>query len=113
MTAFNLIDETRNVVVSVKLGQGRSLFYRMRIAFYVGSRSRERIWIVGWHKADGSKRIWVVDSGGRVKTYGEFDEKSQWLYLLEFIPFELVYFSKKTTRTAKVQHTEGSYDTKS
>jgi len=90
MTAFNLVNDKGEVVVTVPLDLTKKLFYRMRVALLVGSHCRERIWLVGWRKSDGSMRVWVVDSKGKVKTYRNFREDSQWLYAPEFRSFEEV-----------------------
>jgi len=90
MTAFNLVNDRGEVVVTVPLDSTKKLFYRMRVALLVGSHCRERIWLVGWRKSDGSMRVWVVDSKGKVKVYRGFREDSQWLYAPEFRSFEEV-----------------------
>ena len=89
LTAFNLVDGKGNIVVSVPLDSGKKLFYRMRVALFVHSRARERVYIVGWQSAS-DLRIWVVDSTGKVKTHKSWREKSQWLYAPEFRSFEQV-----------------------
>jgi len=87
LTAFNLVNEKGNIIVSVPLGGGKKLFYRMRVALFVGSKVRERIFIVGWQTAN-NRQIWVVDSHGQTKTFKNWDEKSQWLYAPQFFPKE-------------------------
>jgi hypothetical protein len=89
LTAFNLVDGKGNVVVTVPLDSSKKLFYRMRVALFVYSRVRERVYIVGWQSAD-DVRIWVVDSAGKVKTHKSWREKSQWLYAPQFYPSEMV-----------------------
>jgi hypothetical protein len=89
LTAFNLVDGKGNVVVTVPLDSGKKLFYRMRVALFVHSRARERVYIVGWQSAS-DLRIWVVDSSGKVKTFKNWHEKNQWLYVPQFYPSEIV-----------------------
>ena len=89
LTAFNLLDSKGNVVVTVSLDSTKKLFYRMRVALFVHSKARERVYIVGWHSAD-DRRIWVVDSKGNVKTFKNWKEKSQWLYPPQFYENEMV-----------------------
>jgi hypothetical protein len=88
MTAFALVNGNGAVLVTVPLNATRKLFYRMRVALFVGSHSRERIYIVGWQSLS-NRQIWVVDSVGQVKMFKDWIEKSQWLYPPHFRSYEM------------------------
>lgn len=83
MAAFCLVNGKGETVLTVPLSSTQKLFYRMRVALFVGSHTRERVYIVGW-QTRSARHIWVVDSHGKVTSYENFEEKSQWLYSPQF-----------------------------
>jgi len=80
LETFSLLDDQDNVIVTVELEPNCVLFWRMRVALHPSGRTRERVHLVGWRKADGTEEINLVLQDGKVRKYKKWNPNSQWLY---------------------------------
>jgi hypothetical protein len=72
LVAFGLFDAKEKAVSMMQLGNGKVLFYRMRVTLDLSGHGSERIYLLGYRKANGEFNLTVVDSEGKTKNHNDF-----------------------------------------
>jgi hypothetical protein len=88
LVAFGLFDAKEKAVSMMQLGNGKVLFYRMRVTLDLSGYGSERIYLLGYRKANGEFKLTVIDSEGKTKNHKAFIDANQ--PSIEYFAFEQI-----------------------